>query len=35
VGLAGSSQPALAVGGLLLAVLAAVVTADIIVASRR
>jgi len=35
VGIAGSGQPALAVGGLLLAVLAALVTADLIVASKR
>jgi low temperature requirement protein LtrA len=35
VGLAGGSQPALAVGFLLVAVLAAVVVADLIVASRR
>ena len=35
VGLAGSGQPALAVGGLLVAVLAAVVVADLMVASRR
>jgi low temperature requirement protein LtrA len=35
VGLAGSGQPALAVGGLLLAVLTAVVVADLIVASNR
>jgi low temperature requirement protein LtrA len=35
IGLAGSGQPALAVGGLLLAVLAAVVIADLIVASHR
>jgi low temperature requirement protein LtrA len=35
VGIAGSGQPALAVGGLLLAVLAALVTADLIVASQR
>jgi low temperature requirement protein LtrA len=35
VGLAGQGQPALAVGGLLLAVLAGVVAADLIVARRR
>jgi low temperature requirement protein LtrA len=35
VGMAGGGQPALAVSGLLLAVLAAVVTADLLVASRR
>ena len=35
IGLAGSGQPALAVAGLLLAVLASVVAADLIVAARR
>jgi len=35
VGLAGASRPALAVGFLLVAVLAGVVTADLLVASRR
>ena len=35
VGLAGGGQPALAVGGLLAAVLAAVVVADLMVAARR